>query len=207
MVCFAANSADHYQGFYFKAGAGPTLSEDVELREFLDEPVGGAEIEFDPGVRFDVGVGYLWCPWFSTEFETGFMWNSAKKVAGAFNNELSISQVPFLGNLVFKLPNNSPFTPFVGVGGGGTISVLSADEFIFGSTLFDGTESDVTYAYQGYAGVRYALNQNMGLSLAYKYFATGKPEWSPDVLIGTFGDISTEEMRTHSVMLTFSFRF
>ena|SRR5438128_815761 len=84
---------------------------------------------------------------------------------------------------------NSRLVPYIGDGGRGSLSLLTADHFMLGNTLLTGTSSTFSPAYQGFAGVRYRLSDRMKLGLALKLFGTEQINWEPEVTIGTSGKV------------------
>src|SRR5688572_29660448 len=114
----SARAADG-PGPYLKAEIGPSITEDVTLRDFLGLG-GGGKIEFDPGMRLGIGGGYAFNDFIAIGGETGVAFNYIDNISGGFRGEgdSSISQVPLLGNIVFKFPNPTGLVPYVGAGAG-----------------------------------------------------------------------------------------
>lgn len=192
---------------YLRFDIGPAFSQETDLDEFATENVNGAELKFDTGLRLSVAGGYQVTDWFSAELETGFIYNSADIRGVNSDGDLSVSRAPILANVVFQCPKTSPFMPFLGAGIGGAASVLYAEDISIGTTTADGNFSDFVFAWQAFAGVRYAINEQMSLGLVYKYFYSGASDWEPDLSIGTSGDISADSIQTHSVGFAFNFNF
>src|SRR5437867_8113428 len=161
--------------FYVTGGVGPALTLDTDVKEFFG-PTSGAKVRFDTGVRFSVAGGYQFKDWLAVELETGLIYNSVDRVTGSSNADFSVSHVPFLANVVCQCPRMAPIVPYAGVGAGFAASVIDIDSFTLGTTTVTGSESDIVFAYQAFIGARYELNERMGVSFTYKYFATGEPE-------------------------------
>ena len=85
--------------------------------------------------------------------------------------------------------------------------MLSVDDFQVGGTTADGYFSDFVFAWQGFAGLRVNLNEQMSIGLVYKYFYSASSEWDPDLSIGTTGDIAADSIATHSVSFVFNLQF
>lgn len=205
-------------GPYFKGEIGPTMTEDVTLRDFLG--LGGGKIEFDPGMRMAVGGGYSFSDFVAVGGETGFTFNYIDNISGNFVGEgdSSIGQVPLLANVVFKFPNPSRVVPFIGAGAGVSFPFFHADDIVFdptpgspGSgdeTIVDGSESDAVFAWQAFAGLKYQINDNMSVGLSYKYLHAESPDWeAEDVFTGLDSEIAISDLRTHAVTFVFTFRF
>ena len=192
---------------YFRFDAGPAWTEKTDFEEFATENVNGAELKFETGVRFSFAGGYQITDWFSAELEGGFIYNEADLRGINSDGDLDVSRAPILANVVLQCPRTQPFVPFIGAGLGGAASVLAVDDLTIGTTTADGTFSDFVFAWQGFAGVRYAINETMSLGAIYKYFYSAGPEWDPDLTIGTTGDIRADSMETHSISFVFNLRF
>lgn len=197
--------------FYFKADAGGVWSDDVDLDEFPGL-ASGLEAELETGVRFGMAGGYHFTDWFAAEVETGYYGQFLDGIRGAPTvsvHDSSLSNVPLLANVVLAWPNRSRLVPYVGAGAGVSFTVFTADAITDGSTfVLDGTESDAVFAYQGFAGLRYQLNEQMDLGLTYRYFTSDGADYDvDDVFTGGSRDIELGRVQTHSISLTFTLRF
>src|SRR5206468_3514207 len=90
-------------------------------------------------------------------------------------------------------------------GVGGSAAILDADHITLNGTRLDGSMSDVVFAYQAFAGLRFKISESMGVSVEYRYFAADSPSWKPDVTIGTdtdhvrFGGTQTRQYKFREV--------
>jgi OOP family OmpA-OmpF porin len=195
--------------FYVRADAGGTWTHDTALKEFFGPVAPGTKVKFDPGVRFGLAGGYEVTDWFATEGQVGVFANNISSITGASRvDDATFSNVPFLVNVRFQCPNKSRLTPYIGGGVGVSASILDADHIDLAGTTVHGSQSDAVFAYQAFGGVRCRLNERMGLSLEYRYFATGDPEWRADAIFGTVTDrLRFGGAQTHAVSLAFDFRF
>ena len=181
--CTQGRAAD--PGPYVSFGAGVNIINDVDLES-------GGTAEFDPGFRFSVAGGYHFTPIISAEIETGFLFNEVKDAG-----DTSLSQVPFLANVVFRFENSSPFVPFVGVGAGGIASFFTVDDVIS-----EDDDSDVVFGWQVQAGVHYRINGNMSAGITYKYLGADSPEFD----LGG-GSIPFEVVHNHAILGSFNWSF
>ncbi len=196
-------------GFYVKMDLGGNLTQNTDFKEFFGPVAPGSKVKFDPGFRAGLAGGYLFTEWFSTEAEIGFMGNEIHSITGFAVHDATFSNVPFLVNAKFQLPNRSPITPYIGAGVGFSEAILDAD-FIGtreegGFFGVEGSEADAVFAYQGFAGLRYRINDQMGVSVEYRYFATEAPSWGEDEFFG--GSIQFGRTQTHAISLAFDVRF
>ena len=74
-----------------------------------------------------------------------------------------------------------------------------------GATTLNDTSETWVFGYQGYAGVRYQFRENMDLGIFYHYSVADGPSWEfPSTGEGNF---KLNSLRTHSLSLTFGWRF
>jgi opacity protein-like surface antigen len=205
----SASAFGQYTRFYFKGDLGGNLTGDTGLREFFGEPLtAGSRIKFDPGVRLGVAGGYNVTDWFSGEIETGAMVNNIKSITGATSVDAVFSNVPILVNARFQWPHNRFVTPYIGGGVGGSFPVIDADHIDIGETHMHGSDAAAVFAYQGFAGLRFKLNDQMGLSLEYHYFHADGAEWSAESNHGASSDkLRFAGTETHSLSVAFDWRF
>jgi opacity protein-like surface antigen len=195
-------------GLYVKGDVGGTWTQDTDLKEFFGEPLApGSKVRFKNGARVGFTAGYQFTDWFAIEGQTGVMATKIDSITGGAV-DATLSNVPFLVNLRLQAPGQSGFTPYIGGGLGVAAAVLDADHINLGSTGMTGTQSDAVFAYQAFAGLRYKLNEHMGLSLEYHYFATTDPEWKADFTVGTTSDrMRFGGIETHAVSIAFEYKF
>lgn len=188
--------------FYIEGDVGGTLMQHMDLRNL------GTKADFDPGVRGSILFGYNIIPPLGFEFETGAIWNrisgnGAQIIGGSFADHGDLYQVPFLGNIVFKAPLPCGLTPYIGAGAGGVASTLALTHN--SHHFFDQTsDTDFTFAYQGKAGLKYALGWNMEVGVGYEFLGTLDHRW--------FGDdpnliVKSGPAYSHSILATFTWHF
>lgn len=190
--------------FYVRGDVGAQLTSDTDLEEFFGPVAGGSDVEFDTGIRLGIAGGYQVTDWFAAEVESAIMASELKSITGANDVDAVFSNVPFLINARFQLPNRSPLTPYIGAGVGFSVASLDVERINLNGLSIDGYESDAVFACQAFAGLRYALNDQMGLSLEYHYFATDEPSWDADYISGKIG---FGRMETHALSVAFDYKF
>jgi opacity protein-like surface antigen len=195
-------------GLYLKADAGGNLTMDTDLKEFFGAVTPGSKVKFDPGVRVGLGAGYWLTDWFAVEGELAVMANRISSITEATRLDATFSNVPFLVNARFQIPCHCRITPYIGGGLGVSASVINSEHITLNDITLHGDDATAVFAYQGFAGLRYELNHNMGLSLEYRYFATESPSWRADSTSGTDTDrLKFGGARTHALSVAFDFRF
>jgi opacity protein-like surface antigen len=210
LIVAALFTAQAEQGkFYVAADAGAAITVDTELQEFFGVPLApNSELSFDPGFRLGVRGGYGVTDWFDAEVETGIMVNNIDSATGATETDASLANMPLLVNARFHCPALHRVSPYFGGGFGLSSTILSADDLTIGGTALDGSTAGITFAYQAFAGIRFAINERMGLSLEYHYFATTDTEMDADVTVGVPSDeIKIGGTATHTATIAFDYRF
>jgi len=205
---FVAVAQDQEPRFYLRGDLGGTINENTALKEFFGPVTPGSTVKFDPGFRMGVAFGYEVTDWFAGEFETGVMANQINSITDGSVDNATLSNVPLLVNARFQLPNRSRFTPYIGAGVGGAAASINSDSITVGGTRMTGGESTMVFAYQAFGGVRYKINERMGICLAYHYFATTDPEWKVNSTSGVSSDrMKLGGIQTHAITAAFEWRF
>lgn len=196
-------------GFYIKADVGGNLTQDADLKEFFGPVAPGTKVKFDPGFRAGFAGGYQLTDWFAGEVEVGYLANRIDSITGADRvHNAWFENVPFLVNAKLQYPNRSPLTPYIGAGVGFSEAFIDVGSVDIGGTSLHGSINDTVFAYQGFAGLRYRLNDQMGLSLEYRYFAADGANWQADFTSGTSSDtMRMGHTQTHALSFAFDFRF
>ena len=216
VLCFSAAMAqaqDYYYlppdaGPYFRFGIGPSLFDDGRLTQF-GGPV-SSKVDYDAGLAADAAFGWDFNRYVALDFETGYIGAKINNVPGYISDNSHLYNVPLLVNVTLSLPiPRTNIIPYVGAGVGGADVVFDTDQFGPAPNNFvTGSENDVVFAGQIFAGVRFKLTGNMSLDLGYKYFATGNPTFSyPNEFTPGNFDVGFRGARTHSVLLSLRFDF
>jgi opacity protein-like surface antigen len=195
---------------YLKVDLGGNVTEDTALHSFFGPVFAGSKVTFDPGIRAGFAGGYQLLGWLGVEGQVGVMANQIRSITGAFNvHDSSFLSVPFMANLRLQLPNRTAFTPYIGAGVG-----VSAEVIDFGhidtvnGIHVHGNDGDGVFAWQAFAGLRYTINKQMGISVEYRYFDADSPSWHAEFVSGPISNtLSFGHIHTHAVSLAFDFRF
>ena len=183
-MALPAGAADPDRGLYFNAEAGANWASDVSVG-------GGGSAALDIGFRFGAAVGYNINKYVGVEFDTGWVWNNFKDFDG------SLSHIPIMANAVFRYPISTKWEAYAGGGVGGSYSILNVDDFGVSDS-----SGDFVFAWQGLAGVRYKLKENMTLGVGYKYFGTAEGNYD---IAGA--SVSIGNVHNHTVGVVFNMKF
>ena len=196
---------------YVGVSLGGTAMMDSKVNEFFG-PIGPTKVRFDPGAHVGFVGGYQLTDWFSVEGETGAYINEIDSIDGASLGGIEfVEQVPFLANVRLQLPSNGKcrLTPYIGGGLGGSVSVLDfQDDINLNGVEGNGASATVVFAYQAFAGLRYAITDNIDIGLEYHYFVTTGSDWTFDNTFGTQTDhVKFAGTQTHAASVAVNFRF
>jgi opacity protein-like surface antigen len=193
-------------GPIFRMGVGPSFFRNSQLTQF-----GGpasSPVEYKTGVALDTAVGYAFNQYVAVDFNTGFLDAEINNVPGYTSHNTYLYNVPFLADVTFSYPiPHTGLIPYAGGGLGGADVIFDTDSFRQNSTLNTvfGAESDVVFAGQAFAGLRFQISRTISLDLGYKFFATADSTFSypssPNFDVGLRG------ARTHSVLFSLLWRF
>ena len=190
---------------YLTADGGAVLQQDSILHENISGVgVVNDRVSYNPGYRFDLNAGYRFNPWVQAEIGGGYMWDSIDKLGGQDlqpGYKADFESIPLLGNLIFKIPNPTPFVPYFGIGGGAVVSI-----FDFKSPGGNYSPSDVQPAVQAQAGINYWLCHNASIGVSYKFLATLDERYNANSSLGP-DNYKFDNIFIHGVFLNFTMRF
>lgn len=184
------------EGWYLGAEAGAALPRDAATtgggQRWATDYSAGPAVLGTAGYGFGPGtLGRL-----RLEGEIGWRGADVDTVNGA-PGAGDASATSLMANLVTDFLPRERVHPFIGLGLGGALVDASA------STAASGFSGDDTvFAYQAMAGVGVDVSRDVGLSLAYRYFATQDPG-----LTATGGASASSEFASHAVTAGITFRF
>jgi opacity protein-like surface antigen len=158
--------------FYASIHAGGCFLEDADLTGNFDS----VSLDYDPGPVVTGAFGYDFVG-ARLEGEIGFRDNGINKVNYQGHSSYpggDVSVLSFMANGIADFPLGSPFVPYVNAGIGLALVSINEDRSL-GIDL-DSTD-DTVFAYQGGAGVGYAVTPEWTVEIGYEYFATLDPKF------------------------------
>ncbi|NBX67249.1 MAG: porin family protein [Proteobacteria bacterium] len=167
-----AHADDWRSGLYIKGGVGLAYSRDQEYADGVNR----RETELKNGYSVQGAVGYDY-GMFRSELELSYRRND---VDGHTRNGVTLGNPggdseSFAGmiNGYVDIPTGTVVTPYVGAGVG--FARVDANEYdTSGVDFLDDGETD--FAYQGIAGLDFAIDDALSLYTEYKYFAVDNSE-------------------------------
>ncbi len=156
------------------------------------------EADFDAGFAVKGAVGNALDTGFRFEAEVAYRQNDADGV-GASSAGGDVSAWSLMGNAIYDIETGGRLTPYIGVGAG-VAGIDWNDVTPVGGGSVD--DNATVFAYQGIAGAAYRVNDNLQLTLDYRYFATVEP----DLTTSTGTNFDTD-YRSHSIMVGLRWTF
>ena len=156
------------------------------------------EADFDAGFAVKAAIGNALSSGWRFEAEVAYRQNDADDVGGSGAGG-DVSAWSLMGNALYDFKTGGRFTPYIGVGAGVAGIDWNNVTPVGGGSVDD---NDTVFAYQGIAGVAYTVNDNVKLTLDYRYFATEEPD-----LTTSSGTNFDAEYRSHSIMVGLRWTF
>lgn len=168
-----------------------------------DEDVSGLTInrsvDTDTGWAAVPSIGYRYNNGLRTELELGYRKNDVDSISGVSNGSGEIKTKSAMLNLLYDVNTNGRISPYIG-GGVGIANVKYDNVNPIG--IGGITDKDDVFAYQGMAGLSYAMNDAIELAAEYRYFATRDPD------LRTSAGVAIEsEYKTHAALLGLRWNF
>jgi outer membrane protein OmpA-like peptidoglycan-associated protein len=204
----AAAQQGGLSGPYIGLGAGWNGPRDSDWSSSFGAGVSG-ENTFENGWAAIGQIGYRFPSGLRLEFEPGYRSNdnddaSVAALGGArFDAGGDQSVISLMANALYEFDFRG-FRPYLGVGVGG--ARLSQDLTVAtpaGTLNVD--DEDWVLAYQGIAGVGYAVTPAITVALDYRYFATRDADF--DARLGAAAGSWEGEYRAHTVLASVRYHF
>lgn len=193
---------DWTQRLYVNADAGGIFQQDGDFHQ-TGAPT--FSTTFNPGLRTDIALGYNLTKSFAVELEPGFMWNSVDTLDGyglGPGDSIDLYSIPVLANLVYKFETHNAWTPYVGVGVGANIGIF--DGSLHGSSFQD---TDVAFAYQAEAGLKYSFTDHVAVGLAYKFYGTTDQNYDLQTAVNYTDHASFSGVYIHGIFANVTWNF
>lgn len=158
----------------------------------------------DPGYAILGQVGYGFGK-IRLEGELGWRQNEINKFSDDFGSASpsgNISGVSIMGNVYYDFVNSSKWTPYIG-GGIGGIDV-NFDNLKAGGVPVT-NDGNFLFAYQGIAGVSYAVNEQLSVKADYRYLGTTGGNFATNG--GYTAGPANGSYESHSVLVGFTWKF
>jgi len=182
---------------YLGFDAGAAFQQDITISD-------SDKVTFGTGARLDCQLGYNFTTNWAAELEVGLIISPVAHsyVLGTDFMDLDYTELPVMVNVIYTQPLGHHFSAYVGGGIGGVFSEYS-DEF------GDSTPSDSAFAFQGMAGIKYAINERWDFGVTYKFLGTTEHDVGPGVAYDgiTPTEYKSDGTMTHSVLVALTCKF
>lgn len=201
LVVTSGHAGSFADKLYLDGGVGVSIQQGTDIQFAMGGNSG--QVQFDPGIRGEIAVGYNINKHFAAEIESGLMWNSVDSIAGNSGSSLGyraeIYEIPTLVNFIYR-PLHGKFQPYVGIGAGVAATIFDSSNIPLYSPSF--SDTDWTFAYQGEIGFKYAICSSTDLGIAYKFTGTTDHNWSDSGY-----SLKTDGTMAHTFMVTLTWKF
>jgi OmpA-OmpF porin, OOP family len=198
LACAGHAAAQPANGWYMGLeGGGNWVSENDTTFSTSLPTSGPAPIEFDTGWTGIATAGYAFPGNWRVEAEAGYRHNDVDTINGIANGaggELNTTSL--MGNVLYDIPLTERMTVSLGAGAG-------AVHTEFDDGVIDQDE-DTAFAYQGIAGVSYALSPRTDLTMNYRYLRSDALEFQGRH-VGHTDFYDTDDVQNHTVTVGLKF--
>jgi outer membrane protein OmpA-like peptidoglycan-associated protein len=185
-------------GWYAGAETGLNLAPSEKYKDFANG-TSEVKVSHDPGFGLLINGGYAFGQ-FRAEGEFGWRYNGVDKANGS-DGKGNVQAYDLMANGYYDIKTGTAWTPYLGLGLGGADVQNNKIRNSSGNLTKD---SDVVFAYQGIAGVSYALNDHLALNADYRYLRTLDGEYKPT---DTYTQKVKAPYESHSLLVGFTYKF
>lgn len=190
-----AADAGHFKGWYVGIEGGASWIDDADAvvafstSEFGFTTTTPGTFDFDSGWAVFATAGYAFADHWRIEAELGYRGNDT--TAGAAD----VGEWSIMLNALYDIPVAPALNVTLGVGAGYDYATLD---------LGGADDSDGNFAYQGIAGLSYALGKRTDLTLTYRYLVVDEPSFAVAAPGGTL-IFEVDDVTKHSVTVGLRF--
>lgn len=198
-LCTAASAQT--DGWYAGAEAGVNFVPSLKFR--MPDNKNWTQKQ-DPGYAISGDVGYGFGP-VRVEGELTWRQNDLSKIVdslGTASGDGNINALSVMGNVFYDIDTGTKFTPYVGVGAGG---LNLGEDHVHTRGVMLTNDGDLRFAYQGIAGVSYAVNDQLSIKADYHYIRADEVRFTTETAYD--GNTGKGNYQAHSVMVGFTWHF
>ena len=170
---------------------GVALTQDT----IIHDSEGSTKFSFDTGLRFDLKGGAIFSSGWGFDLDLGVIYAPLKgNPLSTDVGNLDLYEIPMMVDILYTFPHSGRLRGYIGGGIGGVYGIFTGN----GTSLF-GFTSDLTFGYQGIAGIKYALSARCDIGVTYKFLGTTGHDLGSGV--------SMDGTLTHSFMAALTIKF
>jgi opacity protein-like surface antigen len=205
--------------WYVSLFGGASWLDDVDLKyDYNDDNDYEANARTDVGFIIGGAVGTHLTDDLRVELEVAYSENDVDRIDyfdaddGSRDDYAASGKfgtLTFMANLWYDIPLSEELTPYIGGGAGLAIvdGKESYDDFFDGENIFD--SSEVAFAFQVGAGLRWQVLENVALDVGYRLRGIDGPDFerNDDLTGASTSDYRADWMWSHNVIAGVSFGF
>lgn len=204
--CAAARAESWSDNLYLHADIGPAFVPNTTTKAI--GVFGGSffasqgRLEFDPGIRGDLSLGYNLTKSWAVELEAGAVWNPIQ------SSENSFYQVPIMFKTRYQVSLNKSWKVYFGAGAGEVIGIFEG-EFLDPNFHVPLRISDMNtaFGYEAEAGIKYNLSRRFEIDLGYRFLGVNEYDWNFQRRFAYTVNLRTDDIFTHSAQLSLTWKF
>ncbi|HRD29965.1 MAG TPA: outer membrane beta-barrel protein, partial [Caulobacter sp.] len=189
----ATGAAAQDSGWYGAVDVGYHWSDDTTA----DTGFGPLSIDPDDDWIGLARLGYRLTPNWRLEVEGG--WRPGELQSPPFDATGDAEVISLMGNVIYDFMPDSVMHPFIGVGAGAARGQLGVLLVPFVAV----DDEDVTWAWQGIAGLTAKASDRMNVDLTYRYFQTGDFDFENPGIAGNLSGSYNDQSVTVGVRYSF----
>jgi OmpA-OmpF porin, OOP family len=194
-----ADAPQTQRGFYIGGGVGANFQEQNRFRG------GGADSNagYEPGYLGLLDFGYAMGNGLRLELEPSWRHNDVDKIGGISGHggsDIGAVMVNGIYDLNYPIPFLRGWEPHLGLG----VGAARVHNHSAGHNTLLVSGSDTVPAFQGIAGIDYAVTPAMRVGVDYRYFLAHDANFHVD---STGASVKGGDYNDHSILLTFRYQF
>lgn len=201
-LCTGAASASNVNGWYVSLEGGANWVTDWDSL-VTTKGVASATTTFDAGWAALASVGYGFSGNWRTEFEAGYRSNNIDTYTRGGELQTTDGDLwegTFMANVLYDIKVADKIGLSLGVGAGVDYAQLTLSD-----PGFSRSDEDWNFAYQGIAGLNYALGRQTTAFINYRYLTVSSPNFNTLAIGGEA--ISGDDFQKHTVTLGLRYAF
>jgi len=201
-------------GWYVSLFGGASWLDDVKT-DYEDDNIGyGNEADTDVGFIIGGAVGTHLTEDIRVELEVAYSENDtddevifedADGSHTTYDGHADYSFLTFMGNIWYDIPLSEELKPYVG--GGAGVAIVDGEFGYDGEPDDRYDSSEVTFAFQVGAGLRWAVLENVTLDVGYRLRGIDGPDFEHTDVTSGLSDFDADWMWSHNVIAGITFGF
>lgn len=196
--------------WYVSLFGGATWLDDVDVSYDYNGNPNDAELDSKTGFIVGGAIGtHLFTDDLRVEIEAAYSENKLKQIdfdgpGGQYDISGKFGILTFMGNLWYDIPLSDEIKPYLG--GGAGVAIVDGDFHYSGDDADAFNSTEVAFAFQLGAGLRWAVTDNITLDVGYRFRGIDGPTFDGGDFVGS-DKYDTDWFYSHNVIAGVSFGF